>query len=258
MLPSRFAYHRAASLEEALALFDQYGEDAKVLAGGQSLIPMMKLRFANPEHLIDVNHVEGLDAIDRARREPADRRAGAPPRAHDLRRHREVPHHRAGRAPDRRPAGAQPRHDRRLALPRGPGRRPRLRDAGAGRQRGAQQHRAASARCPSTNSSSTPSPPRSSRTSSSRRSACPRRRPRIGRRLPEARAQGGRLGHRRRRRGALRSSNGSIGRGGIGLTGVGLKNLEATRRRGVARRRRARATTRSPRPGGSPPRRRTP
>jgi aerobic carbon-monoxide dehydrogenase medium subunit len=63
MLPSRFSYHRAGSLEEAFALLDQYGEDAKVLAGGQSLIPMMKLRFANPEHLVDVNHVEGLDSI---------------------------------------------------------------------------------------------------------------------------------------------------------------------------------------------------
>jgi len=63
MLPSRFSYHRAGSLEEAFALLDQYGEDAKVLAGGQSLIPMMKLRFANPEHLIDVNHVAGLDGI---------------------------------------------------------------------------------------------------------------------------------------------------------------------------------------------------
>ncbi len=64
MLPSRFSYHRAGSLEEAFALLDQYGEDAKVLAGGQSLIPMMKLRFANPEHLIDVNHVGGLDGIE--------------------------------------------------------------------------------------------------------------------------------------------------------------------------------------------------
>ncbi len=64
MLPSRFEYHRAASLDEALALLDAYGEDAKVLAGGQSLIPMMKLRFAYPEHLIDVNRVPGLDGIE--------------------------------------------------------------------------------------------------------------------------------------------------------------------------------------------------
>ncbi len=64
MLPSRFEYHRAASLDEALALLGAYGEDAKVLAGGQSLIPMMKLRFAYPEHLIDVNRVPGLDGIE--------------------------------------------------------------------------------------------------------------------------------------------------------------------------------------------------
>ena len=64
MLPSRFSYHRAGSLDEALQLLGTYGEDAKVLAGGQSLIPMMKLRFANPDRLIDVNHVEGLDGIE--------------------------------------------------------------------------------------------------------------------------------------------------------------------------------------------------
>jgi carbon-monoxide dehydrogenase medium subunit len=64
MLPSRFEYHRAESLDEALSLLSTLGEDAKVLAGGQSLIPMMKLRFAYPEHLIDVNRVPGLDGIE--------------------------------------------------------------------------------------------------------------------------------------------------------------------------------------------------
>jgi len=63
-LPSRFTYHRAGSLDEALSLLGTHGEDAKVLAGGQSLIPMMKLRFANPEHLVDVNHVDGLEGIE--------------------------------------------------------------------------------------------------------------------------------------------------------------------------------------------------
>jgi aerobic carbon-monoxide dehydrogenase medium subunit len=63
MLPSRFEYHRPATLEEALDLLATYGEDAKVLAGGQSLIPMMKLRFASPGHLIDVNRIAGLDGI---------------------------------------------------------------------------------------------------------------------------------------------------------------------------------------------------
>lgn len=63
MLPSRFDYHRADTLEEALGLLATYGDEAKILAGGQSLIPMMKLRFAYPGHLIDVNRVPGLDQI---------------------------------------------------------------------------------------------------------------------------------------------------------------------------------------------------
>jgi len=64
MLPARFEYHRPSTLDEALALLGQYGEDAKVLSGGQSLIPIMKLRFAAPAHLIDVNRIEGLDGIE--------------------------------------------------------------------------------------------------------------------------------------------------------------------------------------------------
>ncbi|MGE5225925.1 MAG: FAD binding domain-containing protein, partial [Planctomycetaceae bacterium] len=60
MLPSSFEYHRADTLDEALSLLATYGDDAKVLAGGQSLIPMMKLRFAYPGHLIDVNRIAGL------------------------------------------------------------------------------------------------------------------------------------------------------------------------------------------------------
>jgi carbon-monoxide dehydrogenase medium subunit len=63
MLPSKFDYHRADTLDEALGLLATHGDDAKVLAGGQSLIPMMKLRFAYPGHLIDVNRVAGLDQI---------------------------------------------------------------------------------------------------------------------------------------------------------------------------------------------------
>jgi carbon-monoxide dehydrogenase medium subunit len=64
MLPSRFEYHRPATLDEALGLLATLGEDAKVLAGGQSLIPMMKLRFASPGHLVDVNRIAGLDGIE--------------------------------------------------------------------------------------------------------------------------------------------------------------------------------------------------
>ena len=64
MLPSSFEYHRADTLDEALSLLATHGDDAKVLAGGQSLIPMMKLRFAYPGHLIDVNRIPGLDGIE--------------------------------------------------------------------------------------------------------------------------------------------------------------------------------------------------
>ncbi len=63
MYPSRFAYHAPSSLDEALSLLDQLGEEGKVLAGGQSLIPLMKLRFAAPAALIDINRIPGLDQI---------------------------------------------------------------------------------------------------------------------------------------------------------------------------------------------------
>lgn len=64
MLPSSFEYHRPETLEEALDLLDRLGEDAKVLAGGQSLIPLLKLRLASPDHLVDVNRIPGLDGIE--------------------------------------------------------------------------------------------------------------------------------------------------------------------------------------------------
>jgi carbon-monoxide dehydrogenase medium subunit len=64
MLPSSFEYHRPATIDEALDLLASLGEDAKVLAGGQSLIPLMKLRFAAPAHLVDINRIDGLDRIE--------------------------------------------------------------------------------------------------------------------------------------------------------------------------------------------------
>ncbi|MGZ8651942.1 MAG: FAD binding domain-containing protein [Actinomycetota bacterium] len=64
MLPSSFEYHRPTTLDEALSLLATHGDDAKVLAGGQSLIPIMKLRFATPAHVIDINRIEGLDGIE--------------------------------------------------------------------------------------------------------------------------------------------------------------------------------------------------
>ncbi|MCZ6588900.1 MAG: xanthine dehydrogenase family protein subunit M [Alphaproteobacteria bacterium] len=58
-----FEYHRPNTVEEALALLGQFGEDGKVLAGGHSLVPMMKLRLAEPAHLIDINAIDGLRGI---------------------------------------------------------------------------------------------------------------------------------------------------------------------------------------------------
>lgn len=63
MLPARFDYHRPETLEEALELMDKYGDEAKVLAGGMSLIPMMKLRFASPAHLVDINRIAELSGL---------------------------------------------------------------------------------------------------------------------------------------------------------------------------------------------------
>ena len=60
MYPSRFRYEAPHSLDEALGLLREGGDDAKVLAGGQSLVPLMKLRFASPELIVDINNVPGL------------------------------------------------------------------------------------------------------------------------------------------------------------------------------------------------------
>ena len=63
MYPRAFHYHRAGSLEEATTMLSELGEEARVLAGGQSLIPLMKLRLASPEHLVDLNFVPDLSYI---------------------------------------------------------------------------------------------------------------------------------------------------------------------------------------------------
>jgi aerobic carbon-monoxide dehydrogenase medium subunit len=63
MIPGSFEYHAPSSLDEAVKLLSQYADQAKVLAGGHSLLPMMKLRFAEPEHLIDINRISELKGI---------------------------------------------------------------------------------------------------------------------------------------------------------------------------------------------------
>jgi CO/xanthine dehydrogenase FAD-binding subunit len=61
--PAVFGYHSPATLEEALSLLDLFGYDAKILAGGQSLIPMMNMRLARPKEIVDINQVEELNYI---------------------------------------------------------------------------------------------------------------------------------------------------------------------------------------------------
>jgi carbon-monoxide dehydrogenase medium subunit len=63
MYPASFDYAAPATLDEALSVLDQHGDEAKLLAGGQSLIPLMKLRFAAPEVLVDINRIPGLDGL---------------------------------------------------------------------------------------------------------------------------------------------------------------------------------------------------
>src|SRR6516225_11032374 len=63
MYPRAFHYHRASSLQQAVALAAELGEEAKFLAGGQSLIPLMKLRLANPVHLVDLSFISGFAYI---------------------------------------------------------------------------------------------------------------------------------------------------------------------------------------------------
>jgi carbon-monoxide dehydrogenase medium subunit len=64
MYPASFDYFAPTTLDEAQALLEEYGEDAKVLAGGQSLIPLMKLRFASPRALVDINGISELSDLE--------------------------------------------------------------------------------------------------------------------------------------------------------------------------------------------------
>ena len=63
MIPSRFTYHSPDTLSHAFDLLSQFGSTAKILAGGHSLLPMMKFRFAEPGHLIDLGRLDELRGI---------------------------------------------------------------------------------------------------------------------------------------------------------------------------------------------------
>ena len=66
MIPAGFEYHAPTSVGEATGLLARLGEDAKVLSGGQSLIPLLKLRLASPRHLVDINRIPGLAYVREA------------------------------------------------------------------------------------------------------------------------------------------------------------------------------------------------
>ena len=68
MYPARFEYLAPATLEEVVAALAERGDEAKVLAGGQSLVPLMKLRIAAPSSVVDINRVPGLDGLGLMRR----------------------------------------------------------------------------------------------------------------------------------------------------------------------------------------------
>ena len=63
MIPGKFEYLAPTTLDEAIKLLTDHGDDAKILAGGQSLIPAMRFRLAAPEILIDINRIDGLSYI---------------------------------------------------------------------------------------------------------------------------------------------------------------------------------------------------
>src|SRR5919112_3940712 len=71
MNPSQFAYQRAESVDEAIALLQEHGEGAKLIAGGHSLLPIMKLRLAEPETLVDIGRITELRGVRRANGEIA-------------------------------------------------------------------------------------------------------------------------------------------------------------------------------------------
>ena len=83
MIPAAFDYHAPRTLDEALALLAEHGDDAKVLSGGQSLLPLMKLRLGGAAHLVDIGRIPGLEYI---REEGGSLRIGGRTRESELER----------------------------------------------------------------------------------------------------------------------------------------------------------------------------
>lgn len=81
MIPRSFEYFSPRTLDEAVALLQKLGPEAKLLSGGQSLIPMMKLRLVSPEYIVDINRIPGLDYVSES---DGHLRIGALVREHEL------------------------------------------------------------------------------------------------------------------------------------------------------------------------------
>ena len=245
--PAPFEYERATSVDHALALLERHGPEARLVAGGHSLLPMMKLRLARPEVLIDINDLTDLDYI----RVDGDEIAiGAMTRHADAARvaaaRRALPHLRAtpsGSSPTRSCATAA-RSAARSARPT----RPRTCPPSASALRaddGDPLGRRARARCR----------PASSTTARTRPSVGAGRDPHRGagadparrrQRLREGRAAGRRLGGRRRRRVRARCDGDTVADVGIGLTAVGAAALPCADGRGRPARQAGHATRTSP------------
>ena len=114
MIPGSFNYHRPKSVQEAVGLLAKLGDDGRALAGGHSLIPLMKLRLATPANLIDL---AGIAELKGARADGNDIVIGAMTTQHDLIGSdllaAKIPLLREARAADRRSAGTLSRHARR-------------------------------------------------------------------------------------------------------------------------------------------------
>ena len=125
-VPAPFDYERATSVDHAIGLLARLGTTARLVAGGHSLLPMMKLRLANFEYLIDINDLHG--ELGYVRVEPTQIRIGAMTRHRELLESAELlrsfPIFHDAERRHRRPARAQPGHDRRCAVPGRPVRGP--------------------------------------------------------------------------------------------------------------------------------------
>ena len=229
----------------------EHGEDAKFLAGGHSLLPLMKLRLAQPSVLVDIGRLSDLSYIN----DDGDHIAiGALTRHSDvetsalLGRARAAARQRA--VARRRSAGAPSRHDRRLDRPRRSGVRSARGDARARRDLCRRRGRAARARSRRRTSSRASSSRRSAPTRSSPRSGCRRWTAPAG--LPEVQPPRPGLGDRRRRRLARRHRAGSalVNMGSVPILATAGQRRIARGRRSMtppARRCRRRATSRSQR-----------